>query len=177
MIWTNIAIIVTLVIILGVFWGIVALRHLNHLRKEIDFEWELIDLTFGKRYDLLPNLIETIRLFRTDQETLLQEIIKLRSLVVKQNGRDRAKIELDYDLSVALKNLLHIAKGTSQLATETNFLEITKEIKDLEKNIEEKTRRYNEMVRFYNKRKNLSVLKPVASVAKLPDINIFEVEF
>lgn len=172
----NIAIIVGAVIFLCALWSVVAVRHLKSLKKQVNEQWELIDEQLRKRQSVLPNLIETVRMFSKDKEELLERMIVARMKAAKEYSRGVEKIEYEHDLSVIINEVVALGKENMALGKDTNFLELKTEIEELGNDLEEKVKSYNEMVRFYNNHRNLLILKPIAVVWRFGVLNIFEVE-
>ncbi|MBI5754243.1 LemA family protein [Candidatus Peregrinibacteria bacterium] len=172
----NISIIVGAVVFLAVLWSVVAVRHLKSLKKQVYEQWELIDEQLRKRQSVLPNLIETVRIFAKDKEELLEKMIVARMKAAKEYSRGVEKIEYEHDLSMVINEVVALEKENADLAKDTNFLELKTEIGELGNDLEEEVKRYNEMVRYYNGHRNMAVLRPIASVYKFGILNIFEVE-
>ncbi len=172
----NILIIGSAVVLVLVLWVIVGVRHLLGLRLRIREEWEVVDESLRKRHDMLPNLIETVRGYASDQESLLQDMIDKRMHAAKSYGASGKKIEHEHDLSKVIDKVLGLGKGVQELSKDTNFLGLRKEIDDLEKIIEGKSKNYNGMVRYYNKHRSWILLRPLAAIWGLKAENIFEVE-
>jgi LemA protein len=172
----NLLVIASAVVIILVLWFVVAMRYLRYLSREIKAQWEMIDQALRKRYDLIPNFIETIRKFTDAEEALIERTIKDRQATVKEysNGADRMIVE-NY-LSKDINDLINLGKKYPDLVADTNYLELRKEIDDLEQNMIEKNERYNEMVRDYNKQIQKVYMKPIAVVFGFKTVNIFDVE-
>jgi len=172
---TDALVIISTVIFLLLMWGIVGYRHLSHLRREIFGQWEVLDEGLRKRHDLLPNLIETVRVHASKVE-LFQKLIDERSLAMREYRPGAKKIEYEHDLSKRIDEVFSLGSENGELSKDTGFLELHKEIDDLEQNIEEKSKRYNKMVREYNSHRKYAILKPLAGVFGFKVANIFEVE-
>lgn len=172
----NILIIGSAVVLLLVLWVIVGVRHLLGLRQRIREEWEVLDESLRKRHDMLPNLIETVRGFTADRESLLQDMIDKRMRAAREHGAGGKKIEYEHDLSKVIDKVIDLGRSFQELSKDTNFLELRKEIEDLEGHIEEKSKNYNEMVRYYNRHRSGILLRPLAVIWGLKAENIFEVE-
>ncbi|MFH1533696.1 MAG: LemA family protein [Nitrospirota bacterium] len=172
----NILIIGSAIVLVLVLWVIVGVRHLLGLVQRIREEWEVVDESLRKRHDILPNLIETVRGFATDQESLLQDMIDKRVRAAKSYGASGKKIEYEHDLSKVIDKVIGLGRNFQELSKDTNFLELRKGIDDLEIQIEEKSKNYNVMVRYYNRHRSGISLRPLAAIWGLKAENIFEVE-
>lgn len=162
--------------VLLVLWVVVAVRHLKGLKKEITEEWELVMDSLRKRQDLLPNLVETIRVYDKNQEAIIEQLIVERISAAKEYLPGAKKFEYEHALSGMIAKLIELGGTVLELGKDTNFLELKKEIFDISNNIHEKSGRYNEMVRYYNRHINLFLLRPIALVFHFEVLNIFEFE-
>lgn len=172
----NILIIVSTAIFLIILWAIVAVRHLKHLKLSILDEWELVDESLRKRHDLIPNLIETVRMYSQQKEELLEKLIAQRQIAAMAFGSTLPKIEAEHTLSDSVDEVLEVGKEIAELGKDTNFLELKTEIDDLEQAIEIKVKNYNQMVRYYNSHRRIFLLVPMATIFGFGNINIFEFE-
>lgn len=172
----NILILASTIVFLLALWIVAGVRHLKYLKKEIVEQWELLDEQLRKRQSLLPNLIETVRIYVKNQEVLLETMISDRISAAKEYFAGAKKIELEHELSSVIKQVLDLGKVNAELGKDTNFLELRKEIYDIGKDLELKAEKYNGMVRYYNNHRNMMILRPLAGVLKFEAINIFEVE-
>ncbi len=159
-----------------ILWVIVGFRHLKGLKIAIEENWELVDESMRKRHDLLPNLLETLRIYTQAKEELAEKTILQRSQAAHQNGPSILKIELEHDLSTYINEILNVGKEISEFGKDTTYLELKTEINDIEKTIETKVKKYNEMVRYYNNHRKAVFLLPIAALFKFGNINIFEFE-
>jgi LemA protein len=165
------------IVIIVLLWGTIIAKHLKTLTDAVEAEWWLLYESLSKKSDLIPNLIETIRMYDQSKEDLFKQLIDQRSAYNKEYFPFPSKIEKELDLNKTLKEVVDWAVQQDRLKSDTNFLELKKEIYDLNKNIEERTRTYNTMVRYYNDRRNFSLIKPVATLFKYDHLNIFETEY
>ncbi|MEK7672765.1 MAG: LemA family protein [Patescibacteria group bacterium] len=172
----NILIISGAVIIVIVLWIVISYKNLKHLKLEIGDQWEILDESLRKRQDLIPNLIETIRIHVKDKEVIMEKLVADRRNAALEYEAGSKKIELEHEMVGGLNMALELGKLNVELSRDTNFLELKTEIGDLGNNIEVKARRYNEMVRYYNKSRSLFLMAPIALIFGFKVINIFEVE-
>ena len=172
----NILVILSAVIIIIILWFIVALRHLKIMLLAIRNQWELSDRGLRRRQNLLPNIIETLRKYDKTQEEFIETLIKIRIKAAKEYELGAKKIEYEHTLSHHINKIFGIAGTNNELLSDTNYLELKKEIGDLNHNIDLKAKKFNEMVRSFNKDLKRVYLKPIAFLKKYENINIFEFE-
>jgi LemA protein len=177
MLWQmNYLIILSAVAIVLALWLVIGMRHLRRLRSEVDDQWELIDEDLRKRHDLLPNLVETLRVFDREKEELIAAVVEVRARAARLDERDGHKVAIEHELSGLINKMVDLRKDNRDLAQDTNFLELKKEIADIEENMEERSGHYNEMVRKMNKVVSMWWMKPLVKGLKMKKMKIFEVE-
>ena len=172
----NILVVSSAVIIIIVLWFIVASRHLKMKFTAINNQWDLSDEGLRKRQNLLPNIIETLRNYDKNQEEFIETLITDRMKAAKEYELGAKKIEYEHTLSHNINKVFGIAGTNNELRSDTNYLELKKEIIDLNHNIDEKVRTFNKMVRSFNNDLKKIYLKPIAFIKKYRKINIFEFE-
>ncbi|MFZ2198581.1 MAG: LemA family protein [Thermodesulfovibrionales bacterium] len=137
---------VGLVIILAV---IAIYNKLVRLRTTVKSSWSDIDVHLKKRYDLVPNLVETVKGYATHEKTVFEKVTEARSFAMKASTPvDKAKAENMF--SETLKSLFAVAEAYPELKANTNFQQLQTQLKELEDNIEYARRYYNAVVRDYN---------------------------
>ncbi|MFA6991772.1 MAG: LemA family protein [Candidatus Gracilibacteria bacterium] len=165
------------IIIIILLWITIAVHHLKNLQKGIEEEWWVLYEMLTKKSDLIPNIIETVRMYDKSKEEQIKPLIEVRAKYNKEYFPLPQKIEYELDLNKLLKDFIEDAGKGREIATDTNFLEIKKEIYDVSENIEEKTNLFNKMVRYYNDHRDFPLIRPVAKLFKYNRLNIFETEF
>jgi LemA protein len=150
---TNITFIFIGIFVLLIFFIIFSIIHIRSLRDELNFKWYNLNDLLQYRQDLIPNLIETVRLFVPKSkldEDLIKKIIEIRARAGKNVKPGAAKIVIEHDLSRHIEKLFKLGIIYKELGTSTNFLELKKEFKDLREKIEKSSNEYNEAVRRHN---------------------------
>ena len=139
-----IAIVAVLVIVaIGIFNKLVRSRMRS---KEA---WSDIDVQLKRRYDLIPNLIETVKGYATHERELFEKVTQARAAAMGATGIDeRGKAE--NALSQTLKSLFAVSENYPELKASTNFLQLQKELADTEDKIQAARRFYNTYVRDLN---------------------------
>lgn len=108
-----------------------------------------IDVILKKRFDLIPNLIETIKGYATHEKKTLTEIVALRNQAVAAGNGDQ-KMQLDANLTQAVTKIFALAENYPDLKANTNFQSLQTDLLSLETDIERSKRYYNGTVRDYN---------------------------
>jgi LemA protein len=147
-------IILTVVILLAiflafVFGGIAVYNKLIRLKNSVKSSWSDIDVQLKKRYDLVPNLVETVKGYAAHERTAFENVTAARTAAMHASSpADKAKAE--NMLAGTLKSLFAVAEAYPELKANTNFLQLQSQLKDLEDNIEYARRYYNAVVRDFN---------------------------
>ncbi|MBN1255027.1 MAG: LemA family protein [Deltaproteobacteria bacterium] len=122
---------------------------LNALHEEVTATWSHIDETFQRRVDLIPNLVETVKLYAPHEEEVFGTLTRLQLKVATRMPLP-AKIAANNDLTAALNQLLMMAERYPDLKADPTFILLQGKLADTENRIAEGRMRYNEAVREYN---------------------------
>lgn len=172
---TYIAIIVAF-LFLVFLWIAVAIRHLKLLKKNLDSYWEFVDEKIRKRHDVLPILVEVLRLDNDQFSGPIGELLEYRDKARRIHFVSGDKTEREYELSKSIGKLIELGRQNGDISKNTHFLELKKELGDLNSDIENRSKDYNEVVRKFNKHKKIFLLMPLALVMRLKQALIFEFE-
>jgi LemA protein len=145
----------TAIVLLGVVALAVGLMYVGRRNQmvvksqAVSAEWAQVDVVLQRRADLIPNLVETVKGYATQEQTVFGDIAKARSaLLGAQSPSER--IAANGQLEGALGRLLAIAENYPQLKSNENFLRLQDELAGTENRIAVERRRYNETVQDYN---------------------------
>jgi LemA protein len=146
----NMILIVSLVLIgLAVVWVIVLFNGLIKLKNRVEEAWSDIDVQLKRRYDLIPNLIETVKGFAKQEKEVLESVTEARTRAMgAQDTKDQ--VEAENMLSDTLKSLFAVSENYPDLKSNENFLELQRELSDTENKIQAARRFYNGNVRDFN---------------------------
>lgn len=143
-------IIIGLVVLIGL-WFIGAYNGLISLRNRTDESWSDIDVQLKRRYDLIPNLVETVKGYASHERQAFENVTKARAAAMgAQSVHDREQAE--NALSQTLKSLFAVAEAYPELKASTNFSKLQDELSDTENKIQAARRFYNGNVRDLNTR-------------------------
>ena len=176
-----IVLIILLVVILAVVgWAVSAYNGFVRSRNVIQESWRQIDVELNRRYELIPNLVETVRGYAAHERNTLEQITALRNqarALAGQSGgqptEQRSAIEAE--LSQAVSNLLVTVEAYPELKSNTNFVELQRELTSTEDRIAAARRFYNANVRDYNTRIESVPSNIIAGFAKFEKATYFEV--
>ena len=161
-------------IIFFIVWTIVTYNSFIKEMNLIKEAWSGIDVQLKRRYNLIPNLVETVKGYSSHEKNLFENITKLRSRTTKLNAIvEKAKTESE--LSGMLKNLFAIAEGYPDLKASNNFLDLQKQLSEIEEQIQYARRYYNGTVRDYNISVESIPSNIIAAVFKFKQEQFFEI--
>jgi len=140
-----------LLIILGVLvlWAIFSYNSFVNLIANVKEAWADIDVQLKRRYDLIPNLIETVKGYAAHESGVFEAVTKARASAIsaESTGNLSAVAESENMLSGTLKSLFAVAEAYPDLKANTNFLELQRELSDTENKIQAARRFYNNNVK------------------------------
>lgn len=132
-----------------IFGGIYYYNQLVNRKNRMNEAWSGIDVYLKKRYELIPNLIETVKGYAGYEEKVLQNLTALRT-EARQSPKIQEKMDTENDLSQQISQLMVIAENYPDLKANTNFLQLQSQLETLETEIELSRRYYNGTVRENN---------------------------
>ena len=139
------------VILLGLLWLWAAYNGLIRLKNQTNEAWSDIDVQLKRRYDLIPNLVETVKGYATHEREAFENVTKARTAAMSAQG-PAAKGEAENMLAGALKSVFAIAEAYPDLKASQNFSRLQDELSDTENKIQAARRFYNGNVRDFNTR-------------------------
>jgi LemA protein len=144
--------ILAVLLVIALLLGSSFVSHRNQMavkREAVNAAWSQVDVVLQRRADLIPNLVETVKGFAVQEQTVFGEIAKARSALLSANT-PADKIAANQRLDSALGRLLVVVENYPQLKSHENFLRLQDELAGTENRIAVERRRYNETVQDYN---------------------------
>jgi len=145
----TIAYIILVVLVLAALWLMMAFNALVVLKNRAKEAWADIDVQLKRRYDLIPNLVETVKGYATHERELFEKVTQARAAAMGATGL-KDKGDAENMLSSTLKSLFAVSENYPDLKASTNFLELQRELTDTEDKIQAARRFYNTNVRDLN---------------------------
>lgn len=142
--WIIIVIVVLLVLVFVFLYN-----GLVRLRNRIDNAWSQIDVQLKRRYDLIPNLIETVKGYAAHEKQVFEDVTKARANAINAQGVGQ-QAQAENMLSGALKSLFAVAEAYPDLKANQNFLNLQEELTSTEDRIAYARQFYNDSVLSYN---------------------------
>lgn len=137
------------VIVLVALWVIYIYNKLVTLRNRVKEAWADIEVQLKRRYNLIPNIVESVKGYMAHERGVFEEVTKARAKAISAQGI-KEKAQAENALTSTLKSLFAVAENYPQLKASQNFLELQKELGDTEDKIQAARRFYNANVRDYN---------------------------
>jgi LemA protein len=142
-------VIVLIVVAVFILGGVGIYNSLVTLKNRVDEAWSDIDVQLKRRYDLIPNLINTVKGYATHERELFEKVTQARTAAMgAQTPAD--KQEAENMLSGTLKSLFAVSENYPDLKANQNFMELQRELSDTENKIQASRRFYNGNVRDFN---------------------------
>ena len=144
----TLLIIIIAVLVIGV--GIVGIYNgLVTLKNKVDEGWADIDTQLKRRYDLIPNMVETVKGYAKHEKGTLENVIKARNMAMSATGPEE-KAQAENMLAGTLKSLFALSENYPDLKANQSFLDLQATLKEIEEHIQLSRRYYNATVRDFN---------------------------
>ncbi len=143
-----------LIVLVGIFilfglWLVGTYNRLITLRTRIDNAWAQIDVFLKRRYDLIPNLVETVKGYAKHERETLESVMKARAGLMQGSAEDR--MQANNMLSQTLKSLFAVTEAYPNLKANENFMELQRELSSTEDGIASVRSQYNNTVEPFNR--------------------------
>ncbi len=119
------------------------------LKNQIDNAWSDIDVQLKRRYDLIPNIVETVKGYAKHEKETLENVIKARNMAMDASSVQE-KAQSENILTGALKSIFALAEAYPDLKANQNFLSLQQTLTEIEDSLQMARRYYNAVVRDYN---------------------------
>ncbi len=148
---------------------------LVRLRNTMKSSWSDIDVQCKKRYDLVPNLVETVKGYAAHEQSVFEKVTQARSMGMQANSPGEVA-KAENVLRDTLKSLFAVAEAYPELKANANFQQLQTQLQELENSIESARRYYNAVVRDYNTMTESFPSNLIASQFKFEKAEFFEME-
>ena len=145
----SLLLIIVIVIGIVLLYIIAAYNGLISLKTRTEEAWSDITVQLKRRYDLIPNLVSTVRGYAKHEKKVFEEVTKARTEAISAKGMD-SKAKAENLLTDALKSIFAVAENYPNLKANENFLQLQGELSETENKVEASRRFYNANVRDYN---------------------------
>lgn len=167
---------VIVVVVAIVLWVVGAYNGLVTLKNRAKEAWSDIDVQLKRRYDLIPNLVETVKGYATHERELFEKVTQARAAAMGAQGVEN-KAQAENMLTNTLKSLFAVAENYPDLKASTNFLELQRELTDTEDKIQAARRFYNTNVRDLNIKIESFPANLIANMFSFKQMELFQAAF
>ncbi len=162
------------VLVLLLLWVAGIYNSLVRLRNQIENAWAQIDVQLKRRYDLIPNLVETVKGYAKHERETLEKVIQARNMAMNATGvKERAGAE--NFLSSTLKSLFAVSEAYPDLKANQNFLQLQEEVASTENKIAFSRQFFNDSTMTYNTRIETFPVNLIAGIFHFVRRDFFEV--
>jgi LemA protein len=169
----SILYIILFAVLVLVLWLVGVFNSLVRIKNRAKEAWADIDVQLKRRYNLIPNLMETVKGYASHEKEVFEKVTQARSQAMgAQNVEEKAKAE--NMLSNTLKSLFAVSENYPDLKASQNFLELQKELRDTEDKVQAARRFYNANVRDLNIKRESFPSNIVAQMFNFQKMDLFE---
>lgn len=170
---------ILILIVFGVLalWLVFTYNRFVALRNRAKEAWSDIDVQLKRRYDLIPNLVETVKGYAGHERELLEKVTeaRTRAMAAEQSGNPKQIGQAENFLSSTLKSLFAVSENYPDLKASANFLELQRELRDTEDKVQAARRFYNTNVRDLNTKIESFPDKIIAQSFAFKPMEFFEI--
>ena len=168
--------IIALIIIVALVAFVIATYNgLVQAKLKVDNAWSQIDVQLQRRFDLIPNFVETVKGYMTHENETFEKIAALRTSWANANSVSE-KANIDNQLSDALKTIMAVSEGYPDLKANQNFADLSEELRNTENKISFSRQFYNDTVTMYNTKLEVFPSNLIASMFHFTARDLFEAE-
>lgn len=157
-------------------WAIISFNRFISQRNLIANSWSNVETELRRRYDLIPNLVETVGGYASHEKDTLTEVIEARAGAVATHGDATEQAGAENILVEGLRHLLAVSEDYPELVASEHFLELQRELVTTEDRIQAARRLFNGNVRDYNRRVESIPSRIIAALGRFVRADYFEVE-
>ncbi len=168
-----ILLVVVAIIVLIILWVVGTYNSLVTLRNRVKDSWSQIDVQLKRRFDLIPNLVETVKGYTKHESETLENVVKARNTYLSATAPEE-QMKADGELTKAVSKLFALAESYPDLKANTNFTELQNELNETENKIAMSRQFYNDVVMQYNNKVEIVPSNIVASMFKFKKEAFFE---
>jgi len=161
-------------VLITVFWGVGEYNKIIAMDEQVKSQWAQVDNQLKRRYDLVPNLVETVKGYAKQEREIFEHIADARTKYF-QASTPQGKIQASQQLEGALSRLLLLQETYPQLKSNENFLKLQDSLEGTENRISVERKRYNDDVRALNSYRRSFMGRVIAAIANVGEAQYYEV--
>lgn len=168
-------IVILVIVVLIVAWVISTYNRLVTQKQRVGNAWSQIDVQLQRRFDLIPNLVETVKGYMSHESGTLEKVTELRTAWAKASSVEE-KAKLDNELSNTMKTIMAVSESYPDLKANQNFLDLTAQLSETENKISYSRQFYNDTVTRYNTSIEMFPANIIAGMFHFESKSLFEVQ-
>lgn len=157
-----------------ILWSVKIYNKLVMLRNSVEEGYSTMDIYMKKRYDLIPNIVETVKGYAKHEQQTLEEVMKARYACMSANTPDE-KAKSENMLAGTLKSLFAVTENYPQLKANINFIELQTTLQNLESEIANSRKYYNGCVKMFNNKIEIFPSNIIAKRFNFEKKSLFEI--
>ena len=165
----GIVILLLVIVIIGMYNGLI------QARNKVKNAWSQIDIQLQRRFDLIPNFIETVKGYMGHEEKVLTKVTELRNAWAGVKTVHE-KAELDNELTSSLKTIMAVSENYPDLKANQNFIELQEELRNTENKIAYSRQFYNDSATMYNTKIQMVPTNIIASIFGFKEEELFKTD-
>ena len=167
--------IILIVVVLILIWIVSVYNGLISSRQKVENAWSQIDVQLQRRFDLIPNLVETVKGYAAHENDTLEAVVSARNKAVSATTPE-AEMQANGELSQALGRLFALTEAYPDLKANTNFVDLQNQLKETEDKISYSRQFYNDTVLKYQNKKESFPSNIIAGMFGFKTFKFFEAE-
>lgn len=169
MILAVLILVIVIGIVIALYNGVITSRN------KVENAWSQIEVQLQRRFDLIPNLVEAVKGYMKHEDAVLTRVAELRTSWANASTASE-KIDLDNQLSGALKTIMAVSENYPELKANKNFSELQDELKNTEDKISYSRQFYNDSVTMYNTKLQMFPTNILANLFNFKEKELFKVD-
>lgn len=171
---TLVAIVGLVIFVVVVLYFIFTYNGLVSLRNRVKEAWSDVEVQMKRRYDLIPNLVETVKGYAGHESGTLEKVIQARNMAMANHGTPKEQAQSENILSGTLKSLFALSENYPDLKANQNFIRLQEELTDTEDKIKASRRYYNGNVLALNNKVEMFPTNVIAGIFGFKKADFFE---
>ncbi len=164
-----------LIIAITIFSGIKMYNNLIRKRNDVENAFGGMDVQLKKRYDLIPNLVETVKQYTTHEKDTLTKITQMRAKILDTKLSNDEKVALDNQISKDMQKIMVAVENYPDLKANEGFLNLQRSLNEVESQISAARRTYNAVITDFNNAIQMFPGNIIAGMMKLEHKKVFEI--
>jgi LemA protein len=167
-------VVIGLILIIGIFFAS-SYNGFVRLRNKCEESFATMDAYLKKRWDLIPNLVETVKGYASHEKETLEKVIQARNMAMGSNNMSELQ-KNENALAAGLKSIFALSESYPDLKANENFINLQNQLQSIENDILQSRKYYNAVVRSFNTRRELFPQSIVAGMMNLEKKEYFEID-